>query len=355
MGVFKQFNAQDIIVSPLEVSKTYTASIVPIFSSSGGYSYISYATGRYSESLDRIDAYGFENGIERFVGTKKDYNKNDIGTGIYTKFRPSSIYNSAKQLYYSNYLSGSIDAEGMAVQGDADLPYFRPDGVVTGSSYNTIFDNFRQTDLLEDKYFPTESNSQIGIISIPTELYGDNILPGSFKFEFGAYSASSAGTVTDDGEGRLYSGSTVVGNIIYTHGVAVLTSAPGGPGRAGYHYQSFGSGSFGATTGSSDFFDNFISGSDLKVTFESSYRLYETQYKCTIGESEYNYSQNGTVFTCERGVPYDFITGSYFSPYVTTVGLYNNAYELLAVAKLAKPLPTSKFSDTTILVNFDRQ
>ena len=66
MGVFKQLTSQDIIISPLEVSKPYTASIVPIFSSSGGYSYISYATGRYSESLERIDAYGFENNNSKF-------------------------------------------------------------------------------------------------------------------------------------------------------------------------------------------------------------------------------------------------------------------------------------------------
>lgn len=356
MGVFKQFNAQDIIVSPLEVSKAYTASIVPIFSSSGGYSYISYGTGLYSESLDRVDAYGFQNGIERYVGKNDIFNKNGISSGIYSKFKNPSIYNSIKQLYYSNFISGSLDADGNYIEGDANSPEFRPDGVVTGSSYNTIFDNFRQTDLLEDKYFPTASDAQIAVLSIPTDLYGDILKPGSFSFTFGPYSGSVGATITDDGEGRLYSGSTVVGNVIYTHGIAVITTPPGGAGgRVGYGFQDFGTEPFGARTASADFFEGFLSGSDLQVGFSSSYTLYETQYKCTIEESEFNYSQNGTVFTCKRGIPYDFITGSYFSPYVTTVGLYNDAYELLAVAKLAKPLPTSKFSDTTILVNFDRQ
>jgi hypothetical protein len=50
---------------------------------------------------------------------------------------------------------------------------------------------------------------------------------------------------------------------------------------------------------------------------------------------------------------YGFTTSSYFSPYVTTVGLYNNNYELLAVAKLSQPLPLSQVTDTTILVNLD--
>ena len=356
MGVFKQLTSQDIIISPLEVSKPYTASIVPIFSSSGGYSYISYATGRYSESLDRIDAYGFENNIERYVGQKDYFDKNTVGTGIYSKFNPVTIYNSAKQLYYANYVSGSINSEGFAVQGAASEPEFRPDGVVTGSKYSTTWDNFRQTDLLEDKYFPTESNSQIGILSLPTSLFGDNVKPGSFKFEIGAYSSSAAATLTDDGEGRLYSGSTVVGNLVYTHGIAVITTPPGGVGRIGYSFQDYSVEGFGARTGSNDFFEGFASGSDMKVSFSSSYTLFETQYKCTVGADEMNYTQNGTIYKCgERGVPLDYITGSYFRPYITTVGLYNNAYELLAVAKLAKPLPKSNFSDTTILVNFDRQ
>ena len=50
-----------------------------------------------------------------------------------------------------------------------------------------------------------------------------------------------------------------------------------------------------------------------------------------------------------------FATESYFDPYVTTVGLYNNDQELLAVGKMAQPLPTSRTTDTTILVNIDRQ
>jgi hypothetical protein len=55
------------------------------------------------------------------------------------------------------------------------------------------------------------------------------------------------------------------------------------------------------------------------------------------------------------GAMRSFATASYFDPYVTTVGLYNNDQELLAVGKMSQPLPTSKTTDTTILVNIDRQ
>ena len=32
-----------------------------------------------------------------------------------------------------------------------------------------------------------------------------------------------------------------------------------------------------------NFLTNYISGSDITVSFSSSYSIYETQYKCTIG------------------------------------------------------------------------
>ena len=50
---------------------------------------------------------------------------------------------------------------------------------------------------------------------------------------------------------------------------------------------------------------------------------------------------------------YDFATGSYFSPYVTTIGLYNGLYQLIAVGKLSQPIPISLYVDTTFIVNFD--
>jgi hypothetical protein len=103
-----------------------------------------------------------------------------------------------------------------------------------------------------------------------------------------------------------------------------------------------------------DFILAFITGSNVTCSFSSSYELFETQYKCTIGADEFNYSNNPTIISGSEGELYDFATGSFFAPYVTTVGLYDESYNLLAVAKLAKPLPTSRTTDTIILINFDK-
>jgi hypothetical protein len=79
-----------------------------------------------------------------------------------------------------------------------------------------------------------------------------------------------------------------------------------------------------------------------------------------LDPNEFLFTQNPTIISGSKSCPenitstlYDFATGSYFTPYVTTVGLYNNDKELVAVGKLAQPLDMSDTTDTTILVNLD--
>ena len=58
--------------------------------------------------------------------------------------------------------------------------------------------------------------------------------------------------------------------------------------------------------------------------------------------------------TTVPGVPYEYVNQDYFSPYITTVGLYDEQQNLLAIGKLAQPLPSSPTTDTTIIINIDR-
>jgi hypothetical protein len=50
---------------------------------------------------------------------------------------------------------------------------------------------------------------------------------------------------------------------------------------------------------------------------------------------------------------YGFATASFFQPYITTVGLYNDSNELIAVGKLAQPVPKSKYMDMNFVVKLD--
>jgi hypothetical protein len=93
---------------------------------------------------------------------------------------------------------------------------------------------------------------------------------------------------------------------------------------------------------------------NVTCSFSSSFTIYETQYKATISPSEFNFTQNPSALSGSNGYIYNYLTSSYFDPYVTTVGLYDEAQNLLAVGKLSQPLPTSRTTDTTIFINIDR-
>ena len=101
--------------------------------------------------------------------------------------------------------------------------------------------------------------------------------------------------------------------------------------------------------------NDFTFSTDITASFSSSFTIYETQYKATISEDDFNYSQNPTIISgsSNSGIYYNFATSSFFSPYVTTVGLYNENNELLVVGKLGQPIRTSDETDTTLVVRWD--
>ena len=333
MSAFKQLNSQDIIVSPLEVNKGFT------FSGSG---------------LIETNV-----GIDRYLGKSGNFLVSQSLTGNISNQQIPEVlvYNSIKQLYYANYLSGSAGFVGAATSGSIVLGADESGNVMVGNKQSTNYYDYSQTTLWPNRFIVTASaetaSAEVGVVSIPSKLYGDYIQPESFILEVG-----NSGSIIDDGEGRLKFapvGGTYAymnGNIIYDHGIVTI----------------FGDTISGETINTL----GFVTSSNVTMSFSSSIQIYETQYQVTVFEDEYNYSLNPSIITGSQiptkfsgsdidysntasfGTPLDFATSSYFSPYITTVGLYDNSFNLLAVGKLAKPLQSSLTTDTTILVNIDR-
>ena len=95
---------------------------------------------------------------------------------------------------------------------------------------------------------------------------------------------------------------------------------------------------------------------DFNLNFKNSHLIFEHEYQCTVSEDEYNFTLNPTVRqtkNTEESELANFATGSNFKPYVTTVGLYNEAGELLVVGKLGQPIKMSDETDTTFVVRYD--
>jgi len=340
MSAYKQFLSTDVIVTPFEVNKSFTF----------------YGAAALTASSV---------GIDRYLGTNIQSNffisQSAPTTGQITTQYQELVYDSIKQLYYSNYLNAT-ESYGSPVVTASLIPGYTVEGDVLQSPSSSAgrFYNYPQSTLTFPKYFPTTSGSNIGVLSIPVGLFGNYIAPNSFVW------IADSGSIYDDGEGNLIYSSTgnICGNIFYGHGLAVLTSDSQPLGDV------YGTGIFGSSVyGTSDsiIVENFVTSSNVTCSFSSSLTIYETQYKCTIRDNEFNFTQNpsitsgSTVVTSSIGdfytpAPYllGFATASYFAPYVTTVGLYDDNYQLLAIGKLSQPLQISPTTDTTILVNIDR-
>ena len=320
MSVYKPFTTSDVILTPFEVNKSFSFQGSTALTGSG---------------------------IDRFIGKNIPTPLFISGSSPTGQIQPQNeflVYRSIRELYYSNFLEG----EDGSPAGTAS---FNADGTITGPFYTPNYYNYLPNTLDANRFFPTSSNSEIGIISIPSNLFGENIKPGSFNLE------ADGDIFTDDGEGNIFQNSTTkVGDIIYQHGMIILTAASSSNGTTGLVFGSglYGTGVYGTNTSNGELGD-IISGSNITCSFESTITIYESQYKCTIRENEFNFTQNPTIVSSSSnsGIISDFATGSYFSPYITTVGLYNNDKELVAVGKLAQPLPLSPTTDVNIIINLD--
>jgi len=319
MSVYKPFTTADLIVTPFEVNKSF--------------------------SFKGEDFINSNIGIEKYIGTNIQdalWVSGSNNTGQLILNNQQLVYNSIKQLYYSNFLSGSNGSP-------AALPTFNSDGTIVGTSgsYQPMYDNYLPDTLLANRLFPTAPDDRIGVISIPSDLFGEYIKPGTLEINFS--SSIFSGSISDDENG----------NLIYEHGMIILTSfgtsitgSVYGLGlNLGYGFTKYAYGDF-------EELNELILSNDVEINFQSTMTIYESQYKCTFNPNEFVYSQNPSIISgslCENkeGKLYDFATGSYFEPYITTVGLYNNSNQLVAVGKLSQPLQSSNVTDTTVLVNLD--
>ena len=91
-------------------------------------------------------------------------------------------------------------------------------------------------------------------------------------------------------------------------------------------------------------------------SFRSTTTFYEHEITCKIRKSEFNFTQNWTIRQDKNDSSQfvdDYATSSFFNPYVTTIGLYNDKYDLVAIGKLSSPLEKRDDVDMNVIVRFD--
>ena len=303
---------------------------------------------------------------------------------------------SSGDYYLSVYQTGST-LSNAAVQ--FDIAY----GNALGSGslvYNSIINGLSPTATIFGQYqdlvlgdentnftFGTITSSEFYAISFERARYKNALLLGSLTLQIkGPIAASGSVTLTDNSgyistvtfteAGRVFqlvSGSAGTANtsrqasgyttdsgsygwLLPDIGTILLNpkalSAPTSSGGIGFVYSGSATGSsvpnispmatlYQAISGSADFQIN------SQETITSDYIFIRAR------SSEFNYSENPSFISGSTGeVLYNSFINSP-QTYITTIGLYNDTNELLAVAKLSRPLPKNFTSEALIRIKLD--
>lgn len=155
----------------------------------------------HTSSLDGFDA-GITFPSSSITAT---FARNNDATRMDITGSQSRVYRMVKQLYYQNYLTGSVLNSAS---------YWDSNQQSTCYSGSTEYEN---------RFFPTASGARIAVIYIPPNVAGEQISRSTFNLK---PLAGSAYDIWDDGNGNLVdreNGDLHVGNIIYSHGVIIIT------------------------------------------------------------------------------------------------------------------------------------
>jgi hypothetical protein len=297
--MIKEIPKSDVITRPMKVYKEWTLDendIYPIFGTNGANTLIDIDTDAKSHS----------------------YNK-------------KVIYASIKSQFYTNPSTASIITE-----------------VGRRKSYASTDER-----VLEN---------EIAVFSIPQIYYGEGIKVGTVILQ----DEQLVRTYTDDGYSNLIdSGSNIKGNIFYDRGLIVVAK-------------------------------DIVSGSVLSqftLNFRSTKTIFENEVFIPVLDGEFNYSQNPSAVYEDGGRVYTHImqrpgskkigdlvtssfydagikwvkpaflqyeasssldqTGSFLAPMITTIGLYDNELNMVAVAKLPQPIKSLPDYPVNFIIRFD--
>lgn len=192
--------------------------------------------------------------------------------------------------------------------------------------------------------FDGADTTRFRVITIPEIYYEREILTGSLT----ASDLDSAGNernLYDNGRGGIYSGSltgTLVGNIFYSEGLIVLKG-----------------GGLNDEAGSNDFGQASPTNYKWTVSLKGVNTIPVNVFRCRAPAGELNASTNTTFYTVPT------LSSSQFKnervkilsesvTYITQIGMYNDRYELVAVAKLAQPIRKTEGQDLLFRIKYDR-
>lgn len=335
--------------------------------------------------------------------TSTVWSNNSVSLDTY--FSSSVQENGGSGPYYLNVYQTSSTDETAAVQfaiaygnknGNGSIPF--DSSVTTNTPTRAIYGQYR-TLVLEDEnseftFGPTETggdDNDFYVINIERARYKEKLLPGSFNLILSSSNTNSALEsiqLTDDsnavklptyfgtqrayqivsgsdgtpwnGNGYSHSGSygiflPDISTILLNAAALNDNTAPGGTGIDDGMGINLGTNYTQGNVKNPAKLYNHISGSSASSKFKlnSQETLTSDFVFIRARNSEFNYSENPSFISGSTGeVIYPYFINNPQS-YATTVGMYNDSNELLAVAKLSKPLTKDFTKEALIRVKLD--
>jgi len=284
----------------------------------------------------------------------------DLSYGYSTNFSASSHTQNSKKVNIYNQMAQVL----MGYDVSGNIRNFDSDGTLddnSGRMDHCFFMNFSRL-LSKDEI--KKNSFRLGMyVSGTTEVKTTFQTIGDYESanEFRTSPAGDYGLLftSSIGKGGTSGNAASVGLIFYQAGVVVLTSSifTGEFGdQAGNKGALYNSGpnavnTFQTASTIEQMCDGFRHRID-DIDFNNTIELNSSIYFCRVNHNEFNYSSNPTYISGSKLLVKNNVNDLPVS-YITTIGLYSPANELLAVAKLSEPLRKDPNTELTLRVRLD--
>jgi len=384
MGIYKTLNPEDVSLRSFQVHKKFTftnndsgSGVYGLRAISGSnYNFKTNSSSTISQSFGEYNSLSASLGKQPYIAT---YYSVPLWNMIHRKFYFDINVADAQYVDSGHWGKPSAPTD---TQGIIEKPF----------QSHKIY-----------QFASRQLNGNASIITIPRKFFGEEIKPKSITITDNSTDATK--TLVDDGLGNIYDNAysssfavasesfgpegssitgSIIGNVMYGQGLIVITET-GSYNRVG------------STSGSDGW----------SVSFKSTQTIYEREIFCNVERGEFLGLKNPTAYPGNSGsffIPEglfsgsystghrnistlfpasssfktkevtdptsgetyltnkqysgtgtyrDFVTGSNFAPYITTIGLYDDNNDLLAVGRLAKPIKNDKELDISFILRFD--
>lgn len=212
-------------------------------------------------------------------------------------------------------------------------------------------------------YFTTPNDANVNLQIFGMYGYGDGVNYTDLVLDNLMLYRISEYNIIDDKYCNLYNSTYSssfaigsdhqIGNVFYDSGIIVLSNT----------------GSYSTTE---DSFSEVLN--EYTLEFSGSHTIYELEVVCNVKENELNYTQNPTALISGSAsfIPLLSHSGSFIGtasygespttmsysdldarPFITTIGLYNDTDDLIAVGKFARPIQKENYLDMGFIVKID--